>query len=233
VGTAPVRIDNSFSGSDTFLKLSCAKECCVSEVEGMRVFLAIVFLYAMVIQVAAVYRLQPGDTLSVSVWQDSKIDRNVVIEPDGRISFPLAGHLQAAGKSTEQLEEALRLRLQDNYKESLDVTVMLIRRPLALADQGQTVRENDVFVTGEVKKAGKYIVTRPTTVLQAISLAGGLDVYAAKRRIAIQRRVNGEDVLIPFDYRAAVNGRDPWSNLYLRDGDVVIVPERGLFKGLF
>jgi polysaccharide export outer membrane protein len=199
----------------------------------MRVFLAIVFLYAMVIQVAAVYRLQPGDTLSVSVWQDSKIDRNVVIEPDGRISFPLAGHLQAAGKSTEQLEEALRLRLQDNYKESLDVTVMLIRRPLALADQGQTVRENDVFVTGEVKKAGKYIVTRPTTVLQAISLAGGLDVYAAKRRIAIQRRVNGEDVLIPFDYRAAVNGRDPWINLYLRDGDVVIVPERGLFKGLF
>jgi polysaccharide export outer membrane protein len=199
----------------------------------MRVFLAIVFLYAMVIQVAAVYRLQPGDTLSVSVWQDPKIDRNVVIEPDGRISFPLAGHLQAAGKSTEQLEEALRLRLQDNYKESLDVTVMLIRRPLALADQGQTVRENDVFVTGEVKKAGKYIVTRPTTVLQAISLAGGLDVYAAKRRIAIQRRVNGEDVLIPFDYRAAVNGRDPWSNIYLRDGDVVIVPERGLFKGLF
>jgi polysaccharide export outer membrane protein len=201
----------------------------------MRVFLAIVFLYAMVIQVAAVYRLQPGDTLSVSVWQDPKIDRNVVIEPDGRISFPLAGHLQAAGKSTEQLEEALRLRLQDNYKESLDVTVMLIRRPLALADQDQdqTVRENDVFVTGEVKKAGKYIVTRPTTVLQAISLAGGLDVYAAKRRIAIQRRVNGEDVLIPFDYRAAVNGRDPWSNLYLRDGDVVIVPERGLFKGLF
>jgi polysaccharide export outer membrane protein len=199
----------------------------------MRVFLAIVFLYAMVIQVAAVYLLQPGDTLSVSVWQDPKIDRNVVIEPDGRISFPLAGHLQAAGKSTEQLEEALRLRLQDNYKESLDVTVMLIRRPLALADQGQTVRENDVFVTGEVKKAGKYIVTRPTTVLQAISLAGGLDVYAAKRRIAIQRRVNGEDVLIPFDYRAAVNGRDPWSNIYLRDGDVVIVPERGLFKGLF
>ena len=194
----------------------------------MRVFLAIVFLYAMVIQAAAVYRLQPGDRLSVSVWQDPKLNQEVVIAPDGRISFPFAGHLRAAGQSTEQLESSLRRRLQTNYKEKLNVTVMLLRGP-----GDETGRERHIYVTGEVTKSGLYTVTRPTTVLQALSLAGGLDVYAAKTRIVIQRKENGEDVLIRFNYRAAVNGRDPWSNIYLRDGDVVIVPERGLLKGLF
>ena len=194
----------------------------------MRVFLAIVFFYAMVAQVAAIYRLQPGDRLSVSVWQDPKLDQEVVIAPDGRISFPLAGHLRAAGQSTEQLESSLRRRLQTNYKEKLNVTVMLLRGP-----GDETGRERHIYVTGEVTNSGLYTVTRPTTVLQALSLAGGLDVYAAKTRIVIQRKENGEDVLIRFNYRAAVNGRDPWSNIYLRDGDVVIVPERGLLKGLF
>ena len=194
----------------------------------MRFFLAIIFLCGLVVQSMAIYRLQPGDRLSVSVWQDSKLNREVVIGPDGRISLPLAGHLRAGGQTAQQLEAAIRRRLQTNYKEKLDVTVMLLRGP-----GDETGREQHIYVTGEVAKSGLYTVTRPTTVLQVLSLAGGLDIYAAKSRIKIQRKENGEDVLIRFNYRAAVNGRDPWSNIYLRDGDVVIVPERGLLKGLF
>ena len=194
----------------------------------MRFFLAIIFLCGLVVQSVAIYRLQPGDRISVSVWQDDKLNQEVVVGPDGRISLPLVGHLRAGGQTAQQLEAAIRRRLQSNYKEKLDVTVMLLRGP-----NDETGRERYIYVTGEVANSGLYTVIRPTTVLQAITLAGGLDIYAAKSRIKIQRRENGEDVLIPFNYRAAVNGRDPWSNIYLRDGDVVIVPERGLFKGLF
>jgi polysaccharide export outer membrane protein len=194
----------------------------------MRYFLAIIFLCGMVVQSVAIYRLQPGDRLSVSVWQDDKLNQEVVVGPDGRISLPLAGHIRAGGQTAQQVEAAIRRRLQSNYKEKLDVTVMLLSR-----GNQETGQERHIYVTGEVDEPGLYTVTRPTTVLQAITLAGGLDIFAAKKRIKIQRRENGEDILIPFNYRAAVNGRDPWSNIYLRDGDVVIVPERGLLKGLF
>ncbi len=194
----------------------------------MRYFLAIIFLCGMVVQSVAIYRLQPGDRLSVSVWQDDKLNQEVVVGPDGRISLPLAGHIRAGGQTAQQVEAAIRRQLQSNYKEKLDVTVMLLSRGI-----NETGQERHIYVTGEVDEPGMYTVTRRTTVLQAITLAGGLDIYAAKKRIKIQRRQNGEDVLIPFNYRAAVNGRDPWSNIYLRDGDVVIIPERGLLKGLF
>jgi polysaccharide export outer membrane protein len=197
----------------------------------MRFLLAIIFLCGMVVQSVAFYRLQPGDKLSVSVWQDDKLNREVVVGPHGGISLPLAGHIRAGGLTTQQIEAAIRRRLQSNYKEKLDVTVMLIARPSP--DQRERGPTLHLFVTGEVNSPGTFTVTLPTTVLQALTLAGGLDVYAAKRRIVIQRKQHGEDVIFPFNYRAAVNGRDAWSNNYLRDGDVVIVPERGLLKGLF
>lgn len=201
----------------------------------MRLSLIIAFLLLIVGEALAAYQLRSGDVLSVSVWQDPKLDRQVVVAPDGRISFPLAGQIRAGGLTIDRLEEELARRLQDNYKDKLDVSISLIRQKLEPLEPEQPpeIIGQDIFVTGEVKEAGRFTVTKPTTVLQAIALAGGLDIYAAKARIVIQRKLNGEDVLIPFNYRAAVNGRDPWSNIYLQPGDVVIVPERGLLKGLF
>ena len=201
----------------------------------MRLGLTFAFLLMFVAKALAAYQLQSGDVLAVSVWQDPKLDRQVVVAPDGRISFPLAGQIRAGGLTIDRLEDELARRLQDNYKEKLDVTVSLIRQKLELQEPERVpeIIGQDIFVTGEVKQAGRFTVTKPTTVLQAIALAGGLDIFAAKGRIVIQRKMNGEDVLIPFNYRAAVNGRDPWSNIYLQEGDVVIVPERGLLKGLF
>jgi len=199
----------------------------------MRLSLTFAFLLMIVAKVLAAYQLQPGDVLTISVWQDPKLDRQVVVAPDGRISFPLVGQIRAGGLTIDRLESALARRLQDNYKEKLNVTVGLLRQALESPEPEPEIVGQDIFVTGEVKQSGRFNVTKPTTVLQAIALAGGLDIYAAKGRIVIQRKLNGEDVLIPFNYRAAVNGRDPWSNIYLRDGDVVVVPERGLLKGLF
>ena len=168
------------------------------------------------------YRLQPGDTLAVTVWQDSKLDRQVVVGPDGTISFPLAGHLQASGQTLQSVEAELRKRLQANYNTQLDITVSL-----AATTPGQST--STIFITGEVNKPGPYPFVPPTDILQALASSGGFSPFAATSRIEIYRRVNGRDVKMIFNYRDFQSGRDVSGNINLRAGDVVVVPEKGLF----
>ena len=170
--------------------------------------------------------LKPGDTLAISVLQDPKLDRQVIVDPGGQIAFPLAGHIRAEGLSAQGLENILKSRLQKNYKdESLDVTV-------ALANL--TTPEDDlkpkVFVTGEVLRPGPYVVRQRTTLMQAISLAGGLGPFAAKRRVQVHRQTATGETIFMFDYRAYEAGQDLEGNISLRAGDVILVPERGLFE---
>ncbi len=169
------------------------------------------------------YRLGPGDKIEVWVGQDPTLNRQLVVRPDGRISMPLAGHLNASGLTPEQFESALRKRLQKNFSTDLDLVVMFLSR--------EEEDEPDlVYMTGEVNRPGALELTQRTTVLQAIARAGGLGQFAAKRRLQIRRRIGGEEVLIPFNYRDVEVGRDLVDNIYLRAGDVVVVPERGLFE---
>src|SRR5215471_9440985 len=94
----------------------------------MRVFLASLFLYGF-LSAATAQQLQPGDTIDISVWQDPKLDRRVVVSPAGMIAVPLAGHLRAAGLTTEQLESILRTKLQGNFTtDRLDISVSLVAR---------------------------------------------------------------------------------------------------------
>jgi polysaccharide export outer membrane protein len=170
--------------------------------------------------------LKPGDTLSISVLQDPKLDRQVIVDSGGQIAFPLAGHIRAEGLSAQSLENVLKSRLQKNYKdEALDVTV-------ALANL--TSPEDDlkpkVFVTGEVLRPGPYVVRQRTTLMQAISLAGGLGPFAAKRRVQVRRQTASGETIFMFDYRAYEAGQDLEGNISLRAGDVILVPERGLFE---
>jgi polysaccharide export outer membrane protein len=170
--------------------------------------------------------LKPGDTLSISVLQDPKLDRTVIVDSGGQIAFPLAGHIRAEGLSAQSLENVLKSRLQKNYKdEALDVTV-------ALANL--TSPEDDlkpkVFVTGEVLRPGPYVVRQRTTLMQAISLAGGLGPFAAKRRVQVHRQTATGETIFMFDYRAYEAGQDLEGNISLRAGDVILVPERGLFE---
>ena len=170
--------------------------------------------------------LKPGDTLSISVLQDPKLDRTVIVDSGGQIAFPLAGHIRAEGLSAQSLENILKSRLQKNYKdEALDVTV-------ALANL--TSPEDDlkpkVFVTGEVLRPGPYVVRQRTTLMQAISLAGGLGPFAAKRRVQVRRQTASGETIFMFDYRAYEAGQDLEGNISLRAGDVILVPERGLFE---
>ena len=195
----------------------------------MRGYLSLVLLFCALATNAFAQSepLQPGDTLQISVWQDPKLDRQVVIAPDGMISFPLAGHIKAAGITTQALENLLRARLRKNYTERLDITVSL-----AAVNPSEALETKPrVYITGEVLKPGPYPAKPAIDIAQAIALAGGLSPFAASRRIQIHRKVDGADTVLVFDYKAFQSGTgSPDNNIALRSGDVVIVPERGLLE---
>ena len=173
--------------------------------------------------------LKPGDSLSISVLQDPKLDRAVVVDPSGEIAFPLAGHIRARGLTPEALEKILSNKLKDNYKDDhLDVTVAITSAPKDIPEEDLKPK---IFVTGEVIRPGSYVIRQPTTLMQAISLAGGIGPYAAKRRIQVRRRApSGDETIFVFDYKAYEAGADLEGNIALRAGDVIMIPERGLFE---
>jgi len=170
--------------------------------------------------------LKPGDSLSISVMQDPKLDRSVLVDPSGQIAFPLAGHIRVSGLTPQAVENVLKNRLKSNYKdEGLDVTVAMTNSASPEEDL-----KPKIFITGEILRPGSYVVRQKTSLMQAIALAGGLGPFAAKRRIMVRRKGGpGEDIFM-FDYRAYEAGQDLEGNITLRAGDVIMVPERGLFE---
>jgi polysaccharide export outer membrane protein len=194
----------------------------------MRIFLALVFFFGALLTNAMAQQgaLRAGDAISISVWQDPKLDRTVVISPDGYISLPLVGQIKASGLSPPALADVLKQRLQKNYTGDLDVTVALAA-PNREAEDEQKPR---VYVTGEVLRPGPYLLKPPINLMQAISLAGGLSPFAARQRIQIHRKVRGIDSIFVFDYNAFETGRIATDNINLQGGDIIIVPERGLFE---
>ncbi len=191
----------------------------------MRILIAM-FLVLICIGFASAqgsYRLQPGDSVEIWVGQDASLNRTLIVGPDGRISMPLAGHLQASGMTLQQLEQSLKSRLQKNFTTDLDLTIMIAT---AVDEDAERI----VYLTGEISRPGPIVLNRPTTVLQAIAMAGGVGQFAAKKRIQIRRTINGEQVLLPFNYRDVEKGRVVLGDIFLHDGDVIVVPERGLFE---
>ena len=188
----------------------------------------LVFLLAFcaTASVADAQTLKSGDSLSISVMQDSKLDRSVIIDPSGQIAMPLAGHIQASGLTPQALENVIKNRLRSNYKdESLDVSVGLTNAAIPEEDL-----KPKVFITGEVLRPGSYVVRQKTTLMQAIALAGGLGPYAAKRRIQVRRKGGPGENIFLFDYRAYEAGQDLEGDITLHAGDVIMVPERGLLE---
>jgi polysaccharide biosynthesis/export protein len=190
----------------------------------MRILLALlVFCFATGASWAQA--LQPGDSLSISVYQDPKLDRQVIVSPAGMISFPLVGQVRASGLTPGGLESVLKGRLKDKYSGDLDISVAILSsKPL------EEDLKPKIFVTGEVLRPGFFVMRTRTNVMQAISLAGGFGPFAAQRRIQVRRKMNGEDAIFVFDYRAYFAGQNLSDNIELRSGDVVIVPEKGLFE---
>ena len=194
----------------------------------MRILLALM-LFALLPSGATAQALKSGDTLSISVLQDPKLDRTVVIDPSGEIAFPLVGHIRARGLTPLALENILKSKLKNNYKdENLDVTVSFVNATKEIPEDDLKPK---VFITGEVIRPGSYVVRQPTTLMQAISLAGGIGPFAAKNRIQVRRRApGGDETIYMFNYRAYEAGADLEGNITLRAGDVIMVPERHLFE---
>ena len=169
---------------------------------------------------AEAYLFQPGDIVQISVWQDSKLDRQTVIGPDGAISMPLVGRVEAGGRTAVQIEKSIKTSLSTKFQGELDVTDSFLRKG------NPEDEEKNIYVMGEVHRPGQFKIKTETTVLQALALGGGLSPFAEARRIQVHRKIDGRDAVFEFNYRKFERGREPTGNIVLREGDVVLVLER-------
>ena len=162
--------------------------------------------------VFGMYKIGPGDVLQISVWKEEGMDQQVLVKPDGGITFPLAGDIHASGLTTQELTDVIRKRLQ-KFIPSPVVTVSVL----------QTV-SNKIYVVGKVARPGEYKATHYMDVLQALSLAGGLTPYADGDEIKIIRREGNVRKVYRFDYDEAVSGEGLDANIVLHAGDTIVVP---------
>jgi polysaccharide export outer membrane protein len=158
------------------------------------------------------YTVQPGDILTVTVWKEADLQREVLVRPDGGLSFPLAGDIAAGGLSVDAVRERITERLKKFIPDPV-VTVAL-----------KQIGGNRIYVIGKVNRPGEYVFTRPVDVMQALSLAGGTTPFAALNDIVILRRENSRQKSIRFRYTDVENGRDLEQNIELRSNDTVVVP---------
>ena len=162
---------------------------------------------------ADVYRLNPGDKLEITVWHEDNLKSEVVVLPDGTISFPLVGHVPAAGKTNEELVALLKERL-GKFVPNPEINIRLL-----------SADGNTIYVVGEVGHPGAINMTRPTDVMQALGMAGGLTQFAKRNSIHILRRdAEGHAKSIPFEYGDVEGGDNIESNILLQSGDTIIVP---------
>jgi polysaccharide biosynthesis/export protein len=158
------------------------------------------------------YTLQPGDVIDVSVWKEPDLQREVLIRPDGGLSFPLAGEITTTGMTVEAARVALTERLK-RYLPNPVVTVAV-----------KTIGGNRIYVLGKVNHAGEFTFSNPVDVMQALSLAGGTTPYAASNDIVILRRHDGRVEALHFRYGEVERGKDLAQDVLLQSGDTVVVP---------
>jgi len=158
------------------------------------------------------YLLQPGDQLEIFVWNEEALQRQVLVLPDGSITFPLVGAIDVSGKTVTALQKDIKRRLKD-YVPEASVTVSVLQ-----------VTGNRVYVIGKVTNPGTYEMSAPINILQALSLAGGFVKFADTDKIILIRRDNGVQKAIPFNYANVLKGKNVKSNIMLQSGDQIIVP---------
>lgn len=157
------------------------------------------------------YAIGAGDVLEISAWKDQALTRQVVVLPDGTISFPLVGQFSAAGKTVEQLKSEMEKKLT-RYMPEPELSVIV-----------QQVNSMMVYVIGKVNRPGHIPLNRNIDVLQALSMAGGLNVFANKEDIRIFRKTADKTMVIPFNYKAVAEDFLLEGNILLQRGDVIVV----------
>jgi len=158
------------------------------------------------------YVIGADDVLDVSVWKEQELTRSLQVRPDGKISMPLLGDVQAAGLTPVQLAQSVGDKLK-KYLTAPQVTVILTQ-----------INSQRVYVTGEVTRPGAYPVLPGMTVLQAITSAGGLTQFANSKKIFLMRDENHIQTKYPFSYKEVLDGRKAEENLPVKAGDTIVVP---------
>lgn len=157
------------------------------------------------------YVIGPGDSLQVSVWKEPNISGTLPVRPDGMISLPLVGDIQASGLTPSKLGDAITDRLKKSIINPV-VTISVLN-----------VKSKNIYLIGEVGKPGELPLSPGLTPLQAIASAGGLNQYANSRHIYILRGASGNQRKIPFDYKKAIKDGN-LQGVTLEPGDTIVVP---------
>jgi polysaccharide biosynthesis/export protein len=184
----------------------------VSIITKAMFFLAMSFFYQPSYADADKYLINPGDVLEISVWNEDALKREVRVLPDGSIGFPLTGTIPAAGRSIDDLKKELTTKLTEYIAEPV-VNIAV-----------KSAEGNAVYVTGQVKAPGKFIMIEPMNVMQVLSLAGGLTPFAAEDDIVILRKNSKGAESIKFEYSDLEDGEGLTKNHILKSGDVIVVP---------
>lgn len=174
------------------------------------------------------YLVRTGDTLEIQVLEDSELNRSVRVLPDGRFNFPFAGTVRAAGLTIPEIERNLANGIASNFTATPNVFISVVpeeREPL----DPETI---NVYLLGEFETPGLAEMPPGTTILQALSMGGGMTRFAAVKRVQLRRTDprTKQQTVTPIDYRALSRGATLSRDILLKDGDVILVPERRLFE---
>jgi polysaccharide export outer membrane protein len=153
------------------------------------------------------------DVLAINVWKEPDISRSIPVRSDGKISLPLVGEVQAAGRTPLKLEQDIATRLK-SYIAEPEVTVIV-----------QQINSQKFNILGQVNRPGSYAIANAATVLDAIAVAGGFRDFAKQKGIYILRQnLDGSQTRLRFNYKEVVKGQDPAQNVKLQPRDTIVVP---------
>lgn len=158
------------------------------------------------------YKIGAQDVLQIDVWKEPELTRSVPVRPDGKITLPLLNDVQAAGLTPMELAGVIRDGLK-KYVNEPQVTVSV-----------SAINSRRIYVTGEITRPGAFPLLPDMTVLQALTSAGGFTQFARIKNIYVLRIEGGQQVKLPFNYKAVVDGKKPEDNIELQSGDTVVVP---------
>ena len=176
------------------------------------VFFIIAMLVMGTASAAERYLLNAGDVLDISVWNEEALQKQVIVLPDGMISFPLAGELVAQDTTVSELQAALKQNLTEYLSDPV-VTVSVT-----------SVSGNTIHILGKVTNPGIFVMNQPLDAMQALSLAGGLSAYAKENSIIVLRRNGDNQQVFPVHFASIKKGQDLATNIMLKSGDVIVIP---------
>jgi polysaccharide export outer membrane protein len=163
--------------------------------------------------IAPDYVIGADDVLSIMFWRDKDLSApDVIVRPDGKVTLPLLNDVQAAGRTPEELGNAIRDAAR-KFVEDPNPTVIV-----------KEIKSRRVFITGRIEKPGPYPLNGKTTILQLIAMAGGLREFVDGKDISLMRSEQGKQSVYAFNYQDVVKKRYLHQNIELKPGDVVVVP---------